>query len=690
MMRSAGPVRERVLDAVIDPARRNRADARSIPVRPDMKNMVCAALRAIDSSADERIVATTGAPARGASWTAQPPTAPAPPCTSNGANRRPDQDVDREGGDAGDAEASALFPARSRTVLSFARRSAVHGVRPNTPHGCCDVDRNGGYTAIAVTSAYRDVTVGDLLTRLAEALPNNDALLCAGGPRYTFAALEHEARVIARGLMAIGVERGERLVIWATNVPEWVVLQFAVAKIGAILVAAHTASRARDIDYLLTQSGAGTIVTISGFRGQDYVATLRDVGAHSGHIPTLKRLIHLSDEAPDEFVPYTRLRDLANQIDESLLDDRAAKISVDEPVNIQFTSGTTGLPKGVMLSSRGLVNNAAAVGQVLGLTPVDRLCLCVPMFHAFGYAVGVLGCYTHGACVCLVDHFDPRRVLQTVERERCTVLHGVPTMFLSELECRDFDRYDLSSLRTGVMAGAPCPAPVMRRVMTDMHLTEMTIAYGLTEASPAITMTPRHASVSERTETVGVALPEMEISVVDPITRLDLKSGERGELRVRGYNVMLGYYNELDATRSVLDPEGWLYTGDEAIMDHHGVYRITGRTKDVIISGGENIAPAEIENCLREHPDVADASAYGLSDPLLGERVGAAIRIQAGKDTKHVTGDALIAWCRKRLAPFKVPTAIRFVTDFPMTPSGKVQKFKLRDDHRQAVSLISG
>jgi fatty-acyl-CoA synthase len=541
-----------------------------------------------------------------------------------------------------------------------------------------------------VDPAYRDVTIGDLLTRLAEALPDHDALLYPGGPRYTFAALEREARVIGRGLIAIGVERGERVVVWATNVPEWVVLQFALAKIGAILVAAHTASRARDIDYLLTQSGAGTIVTISGFRGQDYLATLRDVGALAGRLPMLKRLIHVGEHAPDGFVPYPRLRDLANSIDESLLHDRANAISLDDPINIQFTSGTTGLPKGGVLSSRGLVNNAAAVGQVLGFTAADRLCLCVPMFHAFGYAVGVLGCYTHGACVCPVDHFDPRRVLQTVERERCTALYGVPTMFLSELECPDFGRYDLTSLRTGIMAGAPCPAPVMRRVMTDMHLPEMTIAYGLTEASPGITMTPRDAPFDERTETVGVPLPDMEISVVDPVTRRDVKPGQRGELRVRGYNVMLGYYNDPAATRATIDPSGWLSTGDEASVDHRGIYRITGRIKDVIISGGENIAPAEIENCLREHPEVADASVYGLPDALLGERVAAAIRLQGGDAAKDLTEDALVTWSRKRLAWFKVPSALRFVTDFPMTPSGKIQKFKLRDEHLQAMSVISG
>jgi len=532
-------------------------------------------------------------------------------------------------------------------------------------------------------AAHRDVTVGNLLTRLAETQPNRDALVCSGGPRYTFAALEQEAQAIARGLMAIGVERGERIVVWATNVPEWVVLQFAAAKIGAILVGAHTASRGRDIDYLLTRSGASSIVVTPGFRGQDYVATLREIGALSGRIPTLKRLIHIGDGAPEGFVPYARLRDLARTIEDASLDNREARISADDPVNIQFTSGTTGLPKGVMLSSRGLVNNAAAVANVMGFSPADRLCLCVPMFHAFGYAVGVLGCYTHGACVCLVDHFDPRRVLQMVERERCTALHGVPTMFLSELECPKFDRYNLTSLRTGIMAGAPCPAPVMRRVMTEMHLPEMTIAYGLTEASPGITMTPRDAPFDERTETVGVALPDMEIGIVDPLTRVDVAPGDRGELRVRGYNVMLGYYNDADATRAVIDRDGWLYTGDEVRVDRRGVYRITGRIKDVIISGGENIAPAEIESCLREHAGVADAAVYGVPDSVLGERIAAAVRLEAREGVAVVTEDALIAWCRKRLAWFKVPAAVRLVTDFPLTPSGKVQKFRLREEHLQ-------
>ncbi len=531
---------------------------------------------------------------------------------------------------------------------------------------------------------YRDVTVGNLLTRLSTDLPDADALVYAGGPRYTFGTLEREARTIGRGLLAIGVEPRERVVVWAANVPEWVVLQFALAKIGAIVVAAHTSSRARDIDDLLRRTGAGTLITMSGFRGHDYLATLRELGADAGHIQTLKRLIVLDPVAPAGFLPYAHLRDLADSVDASVIEHRAAVTTLDDPVNIQFTSGTTGLPKGVMLSSRGLINNAAAVGHRLGLTPADRLCLCVPMFHAFGYAVGVLACYTHGACVCPVHYFDPRRVLHTIERERCTALHGAPTMFLSELESPDFGGYDLTSLRTGIMAGAPCPAPLMRRVMTEMHLPEMTIAYGLTEASPGITMTPRDAPLDERAETVGTVLPEMDVSIVDAVTRCELKPGERGELRVRGYNVMLGYYDDPEATRAVVDADGWLCTGDEASVDDRGVCRITGRIKDLIIRAGENISPAEIEHCLRQHACVADAAVYGLPDARLGERVAAAVRLTAGNEHRPVTETELIAWCRKRLTPFKTPAEIRFVPEFPTTPSGKIQKFKLRESHADA------
>jgi fatty-acyl-CoA synthase len=556
--------------------------------------------------------------------------------------------------------------------------------------------------------AYRDISVGQLLTRLANDLPDHPALLYETAPRFTFSELNREARTIARGLMALGVEPGERVVLWATNVPEWVVLQFALAKIGAILVTANTALRARDIDYVLRQSEAATIVTIRSFRDVDYVDALRRIGADAGGIPGLERLIFIGAGAPAGFTPYEELRTRAAGVPEAALDARSADVGVDDVINMQYTSGTTGFPKGVMLSSRNIVNNAHALAENLAFTPADRLCVCVPLFHCFGCVIAVLGAYTHGACLCPVEAFDAGRVLATVERERCTALYGVPTMFLAELEHPEFARFDLTSLRTGVMAGALCPEPLMRRVMTDMHLPEITIAYGLTEASPGITMTPRDASITRRAQTVGVVLPGLDVKIVDPANGALRGTNERGELCVRGYNVMKGYYNNPEATCAAIDAGQWLHTGDEASIDEDGFVRITGRIKDLIIRGGENISPKEIEDCLREHPAVADAYVYGLPDEFFGEVVAAAIRMHARAEARAytppvgaepdvvtvvgpnvssgVTAEELIVWCAERLARFKVPKYVRFVTEFPMTASGKIQKYKLREEHQNILA----
>jgi len=528
------------------------------------------------------------------------------------------------------------------------------------------------------------------LTRLARAVPRNEALVYAGGPRYTFDALEREARTIARGLMAAGVERGERVVLWATNVPEWVVLQFALAKIGAILVTANTSLRARDIEYLIRQSEAATLVTIRGFRDVDYIGEFRAAGELRG----LRRRIFIGESPPDGFTPYAALRDGTSSVSEEALDARGRAIAVDDVINMQYTSGTTGFPKGVMLTSRNIVNNGHALGAVLGYTPADRLCLCVPLFHCFGCVIGVLGVFTHGGCLCVVEAFDPKRVLEMVHTERCTALYGVPTMFIAQLEHPDFTQYDLTTLRTGVMAGSLCPEPLMRRVMTEMHLPEMTIAYGMTESSPGITMTPRESSIAQRTQTVGPALPELEVKIVDPTTGAERAQGERGELCCRGYVVMAGYYNNPDATRAAIDKDGWLHTGDEASMDPDGYFRITGRIKDLIIRGGENISPKEIEDRLREHPAVADAYVYGLPDSFFGEVVAAAVRLKPETaalgpkpDTTNrtVSAETLIAWCADALAKFKVPKLVRFVTEFPMTASGKIQKYKLRQEHEHLL-----
>ena len=530
---------------------------------------------------------------------------------------------------------------------------------------------------------FRDVTVGRLLSNLADALPGHEALVYSErGLRSTFRQLEDEARLIARGLIATGVQRGDRIAVWATNVPEWIVLQFALAKIGAILVTVNTSLRAREIEYLLRQSEASILFTIAGFRGVDYIAELRESGAK------LDRVFFINDQSsPDrsaaalaevDLTPYEALRSLASSISDADLDRREDEVDVDDVINMQYTSGTTGFPKGVMLSSRNIVNNGYWTGEGLGYTPADRLCLCVPLFHCFGCVLGVLAAYTHGACLCAIEAFDPLRVLQTVDREKCTALYGVPTMFLAELEHPEFDRFDTTSLRTGIMAGALCPEPLMRRVIDQMKMTELTIVYGLTETSPGLTQTPRDADLLERTQTVGRVMPETEVRIVDPHTGEDVGPGVDGELWARGYVVMKGYYKMPEATSAAITTDGWLRSGDQASLDHEGRVRITGRIKDIIIRGGENIAPKEVEDVLRTHPAIADASVYAIASEFFGEEVAAALRLHPGAT---IVAEDVQSFCRDRLARFKVPRFIRVVDAFPLTASGKIQKFRLREMH---------
>jgi fatty-acyl-CoA synthase len=531
----------------------------------------------------------------------------------------------------------------------------------------------------------RDITVGDLLTKLAQAIPEREALVYADrGLRMTFSDLETEAKRVARALIAIGVERGDRVAVWATNIPEWVVLQFALAKIGAILVTVNTSLRASEVDYLLRQSQTSTLFTIRGYRDVDYIAALIEIGAEEPiRLPDLQRVIYIGDgEHPSSFLRYDELRQLADEVTEEEVESRSAEVGLDDVINMQYTSGTTGFPKGVMLSSRNIVNNGYWMAQGLGYTVEDRLCLCVPLFHCFGCVVGVLGAYTHGACLCPTEYFEPRRVLEVVSSERCTSLYGVPTMFLAEMEDPEFSRFDLSSLRTGVMAGALCPELLMKRAMSEMNLREMTILYGLTEASPGITQTRRDDTIERRTQTVGQVLPEMEIRIIDPVSGSVLGADQPGELCVRGYNVMRGYYNNPQATSAAIDSDGWLRTGDEATIDADGYVRITGRIKDIIIRGGENIAPKEVEDLLRQHPDVADAYVYGVKSEFFGEEVAAAVRVKLGTSP---TSEELKDFCTGKIARFKIPKLVRFVTEFPMTASGKIQKFKLRAVHEKEM-----
>ena len=540
----------------------------------------------------------------------------------------------------------------------------------------------------------RDVTVGALLSRLAEALPEREALVYNHtGRRWTFRALEDDARVIARGLMARGVKPGDRVAVWATNLPEWIILQFALAKIGAILVTVNTAIRAHEIDYLLRQSETSTLITIRGFRGVDYLSELGSIGvigvdaaSRRERLPHLERVIFVGDGCPDDLIRYESLRAAAPAVSAADLDVLESAVGLDDVINIQYTSGTTGFPKGVMLSSRNIVNNGYWLAQGLGFTPDDRLCLCVPLFHCFGCVIGVLGAYTHGACLCPLESFDARRVLETVEREHCTALYGVPTMFLAELEDPEFERFDLSSLRTGIMAGALCPETLMRKVIEQMHLQEMTIAYGLTETSPGLSQTPRDATIEARTQTVGRVLPEVELRIVDPATEEDVAPGENGELWARGYAVMKGYYNMPDQTAAAITSGGWLRTGDQACIGADGNVRITGRIKDLIIRGGENVAPKEVEDVLRLHPAVLDVSVYGISSEFFGEEVAASIRLQPGMS---IPASEVSEFCEGRLARFKVPRHVRFIDVFPMTASGKIQKFKLREMHEAERSVSS-
>jgi fatty-acyl-CoA synthase len=524
---------------------------------------------------------------------------------------------------------------------------------------------------------FRDVTVGQLLTLLAEWLPDHIALVYPGrNLRWTFRDLEDEARVISRGLIASGVERGDRVAVWATNVPEWIVLQFALAKIGAVLVTVNTSLRAREIEYLLRQSETSTLFTIAGFRGVDYMAELGEAMPS-----TVKRVFFIGDRCPAGVTPYARLRDVSGSVANEVLDSYASAVGVDDVINMQYTSGTTGFPKGVMLSSRNIVNNGFWIGEGLGYTPDDRLCLCVPLFHCFGCVLGVLAAYTHGAGLYPLEAFDPLGVLEIVDRERCTALYGVPTMFLAELDHPEFARFDTSSLRTGIMAGALCPEPLMRRVIDQMKMRELTIVYGLTETSPGLTQTPRDAGLIERTQTVGRVLPEVQVRIVDS-SGGDCEAGVDGELWAKGYVVMKGYYQMPEATAATITADGWLKSGDQASIDADGCVRITGRIKDIIIRGGENIAPKEVEDVLRHHPAIADASVYAVASEFFGEEVAAALKLKSGT---AIDAHEVQAFCRDRLARFKVPRFIRVVDAFPLTASGKIQKFRLREQHESAI-----
>jgi fatty-acyl-CoA synthase len=508
-------------------------------------------------------------------------------------------------------------------------------------------------------------TIGANLERTVAAHPDREALVvCDQGVRLTYAQFGERVDRVARALVASGLEPGDRMGIWAPNCVEWVLVQYASAKAGVILVNVNPAYRTSELEYVLTQSGCRLLVAARAFKASDYVAMVEEVAPRCA---ALERTFFLDSPDWDEL--------LADGDDEGI--ELPAGLQFDDPINIQYTSGTTGFPKGATLNHHNILNNAYFVGEACGYAPEDRICIPVPFYHCFGMVMGNLGATTHGACIVVpAPAFEPRATLEAVQEERCTSLYGVPTMFIAELALSDFEDYDLSSLRTGIMAGSPCPVQVMRKVIDRMHMGEVTICYGMTETSPVSTQTGADDNVEHRTGTVGRVHPHVEVKIVDPADGTIVERGQPGELCTRGYSVMLGYWNEPDKTAGAIDRAGWMHTGDLATMDADGYVKIVGRSKDMIIRGGENVYPREIEEFLHTHPDVADVQVVGVPDERYGEEIAAFVIAREGA---QLDAAAVREFCRGRIARYKCPRYVIGVEEFPMTVTGKIQKFKLRD-----------
>ena len=518
-------------------------------------------------------------------------------------------------------------------------------------------------------------TIGRNLDRTVAAFSDRDALISVHqGVRQTYAEFHAAVSEIARGLLALDIEPGDRVGIWSPNNAEWATLQYATAKVGAILVNVNPAYRTSELAYALRQSGVSTLVLAPSFRQADYLAMLDEV---AGELPALRRRIVLGHEAPSGAMSWDDLRSSAQRSSDEALRAREELLQFDDPINIQYTSGTTGFPKGATLSHHNILNNGFFIGGGCRYTEADRVCIPVPLYHCFGMVLGNLACTTHGAAIVYPsESFDPVATLAAVEQERCTSLYGVPTMFIAELEHPRFHEFDLSSLRTGIMAGSPCPVEVMKKVQSDMHMAEVTICYGMTETSPVSFQTAPDDPVDKRVSTVGRIHPHVEAKVIDPATGRILPREAPGELCTRGYLVMLGYWENDEATAEAIDRAGWMHTGDLATIDADGYANIVGRIKDMVIRGGENVYPREVEEFLYGHPAVSDVQVIGVPDPRYGEELCAWVRVKEGQS---VTGEQLRDWCRGRIATFKIPRYWRFVDAFPMTVTGKVQKFRMRE-----------
>ena len=525
------------------------------------------------------------------------------------------------------------------------------------------------YAAGATEVPLLEQTIGAALARTVRSFGDRPALVVRHQDvRWTWAELDGRVEQLARGLMAAGIGVGDRVGLWAPNRYEWVLSQFATARIGAIMVCLNPAYRTSELEFTLQQSGCRMLLAAPSFRTSDYVAMWHEV---EPKCPSVTDAVFFDSPEWDALIAG------AAQCSVDVLAEREASLDHRDPINIQYTSGTTGLPKGATLTHRNILNNGFFVGEACRFTERDRVCIPVPFYHCFGMVMGNLGSLTHGACMVIPnDAFDPVTVLQTVNDERCTVLYGVPTMFIAELAVDGFESYDLTSLRTGIMAGSPCPVEVMKQVIERMHMHEVTIAYGMTETSPVSTQTGAEDSLDRRVSTVGRVHPHVEIRVADPETGATMPRGEAGEFQTRGYSVMRGYWDEPEKTAQAIDADGWMHTGDLAVMDDEGYVNITGRIKDLIIRGGENISPREIEEFLYGHPDIIDVQVVGVPDPKYGEEVCAFVR---KRPDAEVSAEAVREFCRGRIAHFKVPRHVLVVDEFPMTVTGKIQKYKLRE-----------
>jgi fatty-acyl-CoA synthase len=512
-------------------------------------------------------------------------------------------------------------------------------------------------------------TIGEDLRRTVGRFGSREAMVDApSGRRWTYDELRADVDRVARGLLAVGIGTGDRVGIWSPNCAEWVLVQYATAEIGAILVNINPAYRTHELAYVLNQAGVRLLVAATDFKTSDYRAM---VGAVAGECRQLERTVFIGTDSWDELVAG------GDRVPAADLDARLESLAFDDPINIQYTSGTTGFPKGATLSHHNILNNGYFVGEGIHYTEHDRVCLPVPFYHCFGMVMGNLGSTSHGSCIVIpAPGFDPVATLRAVAAERCTSLYGVPTMFIAMLDHPEFGQHDLSSLRTGIMAGSPCPVEVMKRVIAEMNMSEVSICYGMTETSPVSTQTRSDDSIDRRVSTVGRVMPHIEIKVVDPDTGRAVPRGTPGELCTRGYSVMLGYWDEPAKTAEAIDAARWMHTGDIAVMDDEGYANIVGRIKDMVIRGGENVYPREVEEFLYAHPSIADVQVIGVPDARYGEELMAWVRLREGVET--LTADEVREFCSGRLAHYKIPRYVHIVDDFPMTVTGKVRKVEMR------------